>query len=348
MKIALNSNEITYMGRIDFDNPLEPQLIFPASTLHFSFIGKSAKITIENFRVFWNNSVGAIIDGVEYKYPINSEGETIITLIDETEDKEHDVLFFKRMDCCHVISIKDLELSDGSKLLPKKEGFKRRIEVYGDSVSAGEVSEAEDYVGKVDPENHNGELSNSYYSYPWIFARKMNAELHNIAQGGIPLMRGTGWIAPEYFGMEDVWDCLQYQNTFNKVSKWDFEKYTPHIVILAVGQNCGNPVNFMEHDYTGEKADMWRAKYKKLVLDIRAKYPKALILLATTILMHHPNWDKAIDEVCLDINDDKVRHFLYTRTGTGTPGHIRGSEAEEMASELEAYVNNLEFDVWED
>ncbi len=348
MKVSVTANEITYMGRMDFENPNEPKMIFPASTLHFSFVGKSAKITIENYRVFWNNSVGAIIDGVEYKYPINHEGETTITLINDTEDKEHDVLFFKRMDSCHVIGIKDLELSEGSKLLPKKEGFKRRIEVYGDSVSAGEVSEAEDYVGKVDPENHNGEFSNSYYSYPWIFARKVNAELHNIAQGGIPLMRGTGWIAPEYIGMEDVWDCVHYQTSLGKFTNWDFEKYTPHLVIIAVGQNCANPDNFMEHDFNGEKADIWRAKYKKLVLDIRAKYPKALILLATTILMHHPNWDKAIDEVCVDINDDKVRHFLYTRTGTGTPGHIRGSEAEEMARELEAYVNNLEFNVWED
>ena len=40
----------------------------------------------------------------------------------------------------------------------------RRIKVYGDSVSAGEVSEAVDYTRKEDPE-HNGEYSNSWYSY---------------------------------------------------------------------------------------------------------------------------------------------------------------------------------------
>lgn len=38
----------------------------------------------------------------------------------------------------------------------------KRIEVYGDSVSAGEVSEAVDFVGKEDPE-HEGGYSNSYY-----------------------------------------------------------------------------------------------------------------------------------------------------------------------------------------
>jgi len=68
----------------------------------------------------------------------------------------------------------------------------KRIEVYGDSVSAGEVSEAVDFVGKEDPE-HEGGYSNSYYSYGWILARKLGAQIHDIAQGGIALMDGEGW-----------------------------------------------------------------------------------------------------------------------------------------------------------
>lgn len=75
-----------------------------------------------------------------------------------------------------------LELSRGSVLLPPSEKPNRRIEVYGDSVSAGEVSEAVDYVGKEDPE-HNGEYSNSWYSYIWMTARKLGAQIHDIAQG---------------------------------------------------------------------------------------------------------------------------------------------------------------------
>lgn len=47
---------------------------------------------------------------------------------------------------------------------------------------AGEVSEAVDYVEKEDPE-HNGEYSNSWYSYSWMTARKLGAQIHDIAQG---------------------------------------------------------------------------------------------------------------------------------------------------------------------
>ena len=84
----------------------------------------------------------------------------------------------------------------------------RRIEVYGDSVSAGEVSEAVDYVAKSDPE-HNGEYSNSWYSYAWIAARKLDAQLHDIAQGGVALLDNTGWYhEPDYIGMEHVWNKI--------------------------------------------------------------------------------------------------------------------------------------------
>ncbi len=66
------------------------------------------------------------------------------------------------------------------------------IEVYGFFLfPAGEVSEAVDHVGQKDPE-HNGGYSNSWYSYAWMTARKLNAQIHDIAQGGIALMNGTG------------------------------------------------------------------------------------------------------------------------------------------------------------
>ena len=45
---------------------------------------------------------------------------------------------------------------------------------------------------------------------------------------------------------------------------------------------------------------------------------------------------------------NRIRHFLYRRNGCGTPGHIRISEAEEMAEELVDYINHLDIPVWEE
>ena len=203
-------------------------------------------------------------------------------------------------------------------------------------------------MGKPDPE-HKGEYSNSWYSYGWIAARKLGAELHNISQGGIPLLNGNGWVEPPvYPGMEYMWDKIHYHPALGEPAVWDFSCFVPHVVIVAVGQNDSHPDDYMKTDPRGMRAGYWRYRYKCWIQDIRRKYPGAVILLATTILEHSREWDEAIEMVCRELKDNRIRHFLYRRNGCGTPGHIRISEAEEMAEELVDYINHLDIPVWEE
>ena len=305
MKVQLNDGNLNYSGRIDWENPVSPVFVFPATYVQFRFFGHSAAIIVENRNVCWDNYVGAIVDGVQKTFELSLQGETKINLLSELEDREHEIMFFKRQDSCHEMVLKSLELNDGAKLLDPPEVPQRRIEVYGDSVSAGEVSEALDYVGKPDPVHH-GQYSNSYYSYAWLTARKLNAQLYDIAQGGIPLINGNGWVAPPFYpGMEFMWDKLHYHPQLGEATDWDFDRYTPHVVMIAVGQNDSNPDDYMATDPHGLRAEYWKYKYRELVQNIRAKYPKALILLFTTLLNHDRNWDEAIDEVCRRLNDER-------------------------------------------
>lgn len=348
MEINLQDKKLCYTGRIDWEVPEKPEFIYPATSLAFRFFGKEAKLTVENRKGCWDNYVGAIVDKEQKCWKLPEKGEMTITLVEEAEASEHDILFFKRQDSCHELILKKLYLAEGSLLQEPRKRPERRIEVYGDSVSAGEVSEALEYVGKPDPE-HSGEYSNSWYSYAWILARKLGAELHDIAQGGIPLLNGNGWVTPPvYPGMESVWDKLHYQPMFGKTTPWNFSEYVPHLVIVAIGQNDSNPEDYMKNDPEGVRAIYWKYKYRELILKIREKYPKAVILLTTTILGHDKSWDNAIEEVCMQLNDDRIRHFLYKRNGCGTPGHIRIPEAEEMAEEMAVYVENLDIPVWEE
>lgn len=64
--------------------------------------------------------MGARVDGVQKCYQLNDDDEntTVITLLDsEDTDKEHEILFFKRM-YCHEITLEELVLSDNAKLIP--------------------------------------------------------------------------------------------------------------------------------------------------------------------------------------------------------------------------------------
>ena len=344
---ALNEN-IIYSGRIDFSNPKGVTMYYPSSYAKFRFRGSVCKVVLENKKVWWDNYIGSVIDGEQKKYKLIDEGEQCIDLSEGLDDGEHAIMLFKRMDGCHSLSIKGFILQEGSEIYKEDTRETRRIEVFGDSVSAGEVSEAVAFEGKEDP-IHNGEFSNSWYSYAWITARKLNAELHNISQGGIALMDNTGYFCePNYIGMIHCFDKLNYHAALGPVTSWNFNKYTPHIVIVAIGQNDSHPEDYMAEDYACEKAIKWRETYQDFIKNIRKIYPHASIILKTTILNHHDHWDRSIEEIKKCLNDSKVFHFTYTNNGKGTPGHIRIHEAERMAEELTAFIESLGNQVWEE
>ncbi len=346
--ILPNAKELQYCGRIDLTNELEPVFIYSCSFVTFKFTGCSIRAIISNMHCYYNNYIGYIIDGKQGSIRLSSEQEKECLLLEENlEEREHEIILFKRMDACHYFKLFGFILAEGAVATSAPSLPTRRIEVYGDSVSAGEVSEAIDYVGKLDPQ-HNGEYSNSWYSYAWLTARKLGAQIHNISQGGISLIDGTGWFdAPHYYGMEHTWNKLRYQPELGPRTPWNFTSYVPHVVVVAIGQNDSNPVNYMKENYQGEKSNLWRVRYLNWVKKIRETYPYALIILSTTILNHHANWDRAIDEVCRELGDKKIVHFLYEKNGYGTPGHIRISEAEEMANELSAFIQFFGAEIWE-
>lgn len=339
---------LQYMGRIDWDNPKAPVFVYPCTNVKFRFRGSAVAVQVSNIHSYYENSIGVILDGVQQKIILPEEGSSQITIGEKLPDQVHELLLFKRMDCCHHFEFRGICLPEDGCLLPLEEKPKRRMEFYGDSVTAGEVCELEDYCGKADPP-HNGQYSNSFYSYAWYTARMLNAQIHDVAQGGIALLPGTGYYcAPALLGMEQVYDKIQSNPSLGAPKQWDFSLYTPHVVVVAIGQNDNHPEDIMEPGIDNEKALRWRNHYLAFVLRFRELYPRATIILATTILNHHQNWDLAIDAVCGALHDPKIHHFLYSNNGCGTPGHIRISEAEKMARELSAFIESLGEQIWED
>lgn len=347
MKIQPSHEKLTYCGRIDWSNLEAPVFVYPCTSVQILFTGNILRIQIRNYNAYWDNYLGYILDGEQGVLSLPKEGDTIFEIkIEKRQRKEHEFLLFKRQDACHEFAFLGAEIGEGERVLKNSEKLKRKIEVYGDSVSAGEVSEAVEYVGKEDPQ-HNGEYSNSWYSYAWMTARKLNAQIHDIAQGGIALMDKTGWFYdPDAIGMESVWDKIHYNPVFGKPMRWDFEQYIPQVVIVAIGQNDSHPQDYMAQDYDGEQAVIWRRHYKKFLENLRKTYPKASIICCTTLLNHDSAWDRSIGQVVQELEDEKITQYLFKRGGRGTPGHLRIPEALEMADELAEYMEKLEIEGW--
>lgn len=278
----------------------------------------------------------------------NPYGPVTVTLAERLPDIEHEVTVFKRQDGQHYVELLGFGIDAGAKVMPPlAPAPNRRIEVYGDSVSCGERNEASLYTGEPDPDVDLSSYSNAWHSYAAITARNLGAQLHDVSQGGISLIDGIGWFnGPDYVGQESAWDRIEYNPTLGGGKPWDFARYTPQVVIVAVGQNDAHPFDFMAADYDGDQAAHWRARYVDFLRKLRETYPKATIICLTTLLQHDPSWDRAIDEAVRTAADPAIHHFLFSRNGSATPGHPRVAEHEEMARELTAFIGSLSGDIW--
>lgn len=345
MKSVLsNTDKLSYMGRIEFVGDT-PTMTYSGSSVTFKFVGKYVEVDITNERIYCDSYFGVIVNGEQTSIKLE-DGKNMYIIVDKEDVEEYTVTIFKRKALCHYMTINDIRI-DG-ELLEYKNNNVRKMEFFGDSVTAGEVSEVIGYEGKSDPE-HNGQYCNSYYSYSWITARKLNADFHNTSQGGIALLDNTGYFVNGEVGMVSMYDKLKGNKQLGEVVEWDFEKFTPQVVVVAIGQNDNHPKDIMVY-INSDEAKFWRSEYEKLILNIRDKYKDALIILKTTILMHNKNYDESIKMVCDKINkergDEKVVFFMYSDEIQRTPGHIRKSEAELMADELVDFIEGFGEDIW--
>lgn len=341
-------DELQYCGRIDDRQPDAPVFTMPASFVRMTFTGSSyVKAVVVNKRYYNRSFLGVLLDDAQSKVEVERDGEPLVLTLAQGLDRgtEHMVTLFKRMDHCHEYAFLGFVLEYGARVGKTRPLPRKKIEFYGDSVTAGEVCEAVSYCGKPDPV-HEGEFSNAYFSYAWITARRLHARVHLVAQGGIALLDGTGYFMDGETGMESCYRKVRFYREEGEEQEWDFGRYTPHVVVAAIGQNDAWPKDIMQAQHSDE-AEAWRQKYREWILSLRKLYPRAWIILTTTILAHNAGWDRSIGKVCAQLNDPKITHFLYAENGRGTPGHIRVPEAMNMALELSSFINSLGDGIWE-
>ena len=334
--------KIRLTGRIDTADD-RATFCWCGNQLALRFKGTYIAISAENECFGPDTLIGAVIDGEEREYYIGRDVSLDLVIAENLPDDVHDVVIYKREEG-HYFTVKSITV-DGEllELPPKPE---KRIEVYGDSVSAGSVVDAHEYVGKSDPEHH-GQWDNAWHAYPQIVARMLPAEVYDTSQGGIAIFDRTGYFEmPDTRGVESCYDLVRY-SAYKPKRAWDWS-FVPHVVIMAVGQNDAHP----DPDCLKNKEyyEKWVGKYIEIINGIRSHAPKATVILALTVLMHDSAWDDALRDIAnrLGGKEGRAYHFMYTRTGKATPGHPRYEEQVEMAEEMTAFLKSLPADTWDD
>ncbi len=350
MIIKANDERIISMGRKNVTPEGSVKFYHAGTQLHFRFKGTYLKINLLYENCWGELSLGLLTDGIQNSIPllINQElrSECIVLAENLESGKTHDIILYKKHGGNQFLEIAEAE-TDGEfiKAAPLPE---LKIEVYGDSVCAGEVIDADGFEGKNDPEDHNCRYTDVWNSFVMQTARSLGTQIHNISQGGLALLNGTGYFnePQDYPGLETVYDRTNYTDMFGELDEWDFNNYKADIVIIAIGQNDrhdgineNDNINIVEPSYR----EKWKSAYKKICRRLNEAYGGPCFILTTTILFHDVAWDEAIGEIKDELVSEgiKAHHNIFIRNGKGTPGHPRLSEHNEMAGELTGFIKQI-------
>ena len=91
MFISPSDPRLIYCGRIDFDNPDAPVMVYPSSYVTFRFTGNFLKVKLTNKRSCWSNRMGCVIDGVQTAlllYEDNEEQDRKSTRLNSSHNRE--------------------------------------------------------------------------------------------------------------------------------------------------------------------------------------------------------------------------------------------------------------------
>ncbi len=345
IQILPSNTALRYMGRIDRSVPDAPAFYWPGSLVQFRFSGKTLHIEIENHSYDAGNgnglTLGFLLDGAESALELSPENDTVQTLTVTAPDHGlHTFKLFKRQDGPHCFKLRGFLIEDGAEISPL--GLpKRKIEAFGDSVTAGSWVDLYERVGQNDYPDYTAKYDNAWHSYAMLTGRMLDAQVHLTAQGGIALLDNTGYYENGAVGMETAYTKLSYQPAAGEMTDWDFSRYVPDAVIFAIGQNDHHVGTLDNQIPDPEKRERWLNTYCRIIEDLMGKYPDAQFVLLLTVLMHDTYWETLLDEACARLGSSRVRRFRFTRSGSATPGHPRVPEQCEMACELTEFLRGI-------
>jgi hypothetical protein len=329
--IKANDPRIQYSGRIAMTDSTA-ELSWPASSIKINFTGTRIRATLADERS--DNNYNVIVDNkvVSVLHPLQAKKEYV--LAEGLKPGKHTLELFKRTESnMGKTWFYQFGLREGSKILPPPPVQKRKIEFFGNSISCGYADE--DTTGK---DRGTSPYENGYLSYAAITARHFNAELHNTSKSGIGIT--VSWFPltmPEMYDRLDATDPL---------SKWDFSKYTPDVVVINLFQNDSWIVTLPKNDQFKARFDTIPPTpefiinaYANFVKSIRGKYPNAhiiCILGSMDATKEGSPWPGYIDKAVASLNDNNIfTHFIPYKN---TNGHPTLKEQQAMADDLIAFI----------
>jgi hypothetical protein len=330
--IDSSNAHIAYEGRVTPSKIHGTALYWSGTSIEFTFEGESIAAIFKDET--GDNYYNVIIDNDSLFILRPSRMKESYELASNLLKGKHTVEIFKRTEFNRgKTSFYGFQIKGNPKLVTKQTATQRKIEFYGNSITAGYA--VEDFSGKDSPDST---YTNNYLSYAAITARHFNADYHCICKSGIGIT--VSWF-PEI--MPEIYDRLDPTDTN---SQWDFSLYRPDIVVINLLQNDSWIVNLPENKefkarFANQAPDATLIinAYQKFIEQLRNHYPNANIICSLgsmDAVKEGSKWIDYIKTAVANLNDQKIHtHFMpYIKASA----HPSIQDQKEMATGLIRFI----------
>ena len=314
--VSASNAAIEYSGRTNRPSEESVRLNWPGSSIRINFEGASIAALLQDES--GDNYYNVILDNDSLFILRPQTIKQYQVLASNLSKGPHTIEIFRRTEWNKgSTNFYGFKINANAKLLAKSPPKKRKIEFYGDSITAGFA--VEDTSGK---DLYDSIYTNNYASYAAITARHFEADYQCVCKSGI--------------GITVSWDPLNMPELYDRLiptdsnSKWDFSLYRPDVVVVNLFQNDSWLVNLPEHpefikrfgDKNPDEAFIISA-YQEFIAGLRVHYPAANIICTLGSMDATKDgslWPGYVQKAVASLKDENVyTHFMPYEESTAHP-----------------------------
>lgn len=255
---------VRLIGRYDGCAPSGPRSSWSGSGFVARFVGTGLDLELDGPEVRF----GVVVDETVVSGFTTQSGSGTYSAVSGLSHGEHVVFVFRHGEASFGATVLNAVSVVGGELLPPPPAPSRRLEIVGDSITAGYGNE-----GLAPSCPFSAETENHYLTYGAVLARQLGAELSTVAWSG----KG---VVSNYAGNRDEPMPTLYDRAVpnDASSLWAYP-WQADAVLVNLGTN--------DYSTDNDPADAeFVSEYMKLLATIRARYPNAHILCTVGPLLH--------------------------------------------------------------
>jgi len=345
-KQLLNSNRVKWIGRYYYDEKHNAVWFnFSASGFRIRFFGKNLQARFLATKS--QDDINRPYLAVFHDEASNAKDARVIEITSQVsehvlfagEEGFHQVIVLKRNECI-TGSVALLELTcDGEFLENDIRSNKLRIEFYGNSVTAGNGTAAEN-----NEQQFTTKTEDACRSFAYLSAKMLNAEYSLICVGGFPVYKSP-WV--DWCKIKNIIPLLNFADfnentTMENAIIWDNQRFVPDIVVLNLAANDSHYFDRIKNEINYQsELNEFEKQYRLLIDRLFLMYPYSKVIVTWNMLKIRDD----INEVLERISSDPTRaiyrlKFSSLLVGGSMPneGHPNAKMHAHAALELASFI----------